>query len=384
MPDGKGKHLEAVHTQGFCLEEQTREEEGNSAENWRSPARGGRTLSILIPVYNEEYYIEQVLEEVLSAPLPAGMAREVIVVDDASTDGTREQLRKFAADHPHVRVFSHTTNQGKGAAIRTAVNNATGDIIVIQDADLEYDPREYKKLLTPILSKDADVVYGSRFLASPYRRVLYFWHSLGNRFLTTFSNCFTNLNLTDMETCYKMVRASILQTMPLRSNRFGLEPELTVKFAKRGCRIYEVPISYRGRTYAEGKKITWWDGFKAIFTILYFAAVDDLYDEQYGRDILHTLSKTPRFNRWMADTVRPWVGNNVLEIGAGMGNLSLQLLPRSAYTVAPIRFRMLTLSIWTTCRRSLLTTNASPCAESTWRSRRTSQAWRASLTPSCV
>jgi glycosyltransferase involved in cell wall biosynthesis len=297
---------------------------------------GGHTLSILIPVYNESYYIEQVLEEVLSAPLPEGMAREVIVVDDASTDDTPEILRKFATENPLVQVFSHETNQGKGAAIRTAVSKAKGDIIVIQDADLEYDPREYERLLTPILREDADVVYGSRFVASPYRRVLYFWHSLGNQFLTMLSNCFTNLNLTDMETCYKMMRSSIVKSMPIRSNRFGIEPELTVKFAKRGCHIYEVPISYRGRTYEEGKKITWWDGCKAIFTILYFAAVDDLYDEQYGRDILYSLSKTPRFNRWMADTVSPWVGENVLEIGAGMGNLSRQLLPRSAYTVSDV------------------------------------------------
>jgi SAM-dependent methyltransferase len=233
-------------------------------------------------------------------------------------------------------VFRHAINQGKGAAIRTAVGQARGDIIVIQDADLEYSPQDYPRLLAPILAGDADVVYGSRFLASPSRRVLYFWHSLGNHFLTTFSNCFTNLNLTDMETCYKMVRASILKSIPLRSDRFGIEPELTLKLAKRGCRIYEVPISYRGRTYQEGKKITWRDGWKAIFTILYFAAVDDLYDTQDGHDILHNLSKTRRFNGWMADTIRPWVGDNVLELGAGMGNLSLHLLPRRAYTVSDI------------------------------------------------
>jgi glycosyltransferase involved in cell wall biosynthesis len=326
----------AAPAQVFHPEERVGEGEDSSVESYTSTASVYRTLSILVPVYNEEYYIEQILEEVLSASLPEGMDREVIVVDDASTDGTREMLREFAARHRQVQVFSHEKNQGKGAAIRTAVSKATGEVIVIQDADLEYNPQEYEKLLAPILRGEADAVYGSRFLASPYRRVLYFWHSLGNRFLTMLSNCFTDLNLTDMETCYKMVRASILKTMPLRSNRFGIEPELTAKLAKRGCRIYEVPISYRGRTYEEGKKITWRDGLKALFTILYFAVVDDMYDEQYGYDILHSLSKTQRINRWLADTIDPWMGENVLEIGAGMGNLSLQLLPRRAYTVSDI------------------------------------------------
>ena len=295
-----------------------------------------RLLSVLVPVFNEEHYIEQVLEEVLQAPLPAGMDLEVVVVDDASRDRTGDVLARFAASHSKLRLFSHPVNRGKGAAIRTAIQQARGDVIVIQDADLEYSPSDYERLLEPILNGDADVVYGSRFLSSNYRRVLYFWHSLGNRFLTAFSNCFTNLNLTDMETCFKMTRASILKTIPIRSDRFGIEPELTAKFAKRGCRIYEVPVSYRGRTYQEGKKITWWDGLKAIFTILYFSVVEDLYDEKYGHDILHSLSKTQRFNRWLADTVRPWLGQNVLEIGAGMGNLTQKLMPRDTYMASDI------------------------------------------------
>ncbi len=304
----------------------------------RSPVQEARfrKLSILVPVYNEEHYIEQVLEAVLGAPLPEGMDREVIVVDDASTDRTCQRLRRFAAGHPQVRLFFHSANQGKGAAIRKAVKQSSGDVIVIQDADLEYDPNEYGRLLEPILAGHADVVYGSRFLASPYRRVLYYWHSLGNRFLTAFSNCFTDLNLSDMETCFKMVRASILKTIPIRSNRFGIEPELTAKFAGRGCRIYEVPISYRGRTYNEGKKITWWDGLKAIFTIVYFRLAEDLYPEKYGREIFYSLSNTHRIHQWVAGLIGPWVGQRVLELGAGLGNLTRCLMPRDAYAVAEV------------------------------------------------
>lgn len=302
----------------------------------RSGQQAYRLLSVLIPAFNEEHYIEQVLEEVLNAPLPEGMELEVVVVDDASTDRTGQVLERFARSHANLRLLSHSVNQGKGAALRSAIQQAKGDVIVIQDADLEYSPSDYEKLLKPILNGDADVVYGSRFLSSDYRRVLYFWHSLGNRFLTAFSNCFTNLNLTDMETCFKMTRACILQSIPIRSNRFGVEPELTAKFAKRGCRIYEVPVSYRGRTYQEGKKITWWDGFKAIFTILYFSAVEDLYDEKYGHEVLHSLSKTQRFNGWLADTVRPWLGRDVLEIGAGIGNLTQRLMPRDSYMATDV------------------------------------------------
>jgi SAM-dependent methyltransferase len=187
-----------------------------------------------------------------------------------------------------------------------------------------------------LLNGDADVVYGSRFLTSDYKRVLLFWHSLGNRMLTTLSNALNNLNLTDMETCYKMVRAEILRSIPLRSNRFGIEPELTAKFAKRGCRIYEVPVTYRGRTYDEGKKITWRDGISALFTIVYFKLVDDLYDARYGHDILHRLSSAHRFNQWMAETMKPWVGDTVLEIGAGMGNLTKKMLPRTSYVTTDI------------------------------------------------
>ncbi|MBU0677904.1 MAG: glycosyltransferase [Verrucomicrobia bacterium] len=293
-------------------------------------------LSILIPVYNEAFTVQDVMAKVQAVRLPDGIEKEIIAVDDCSKDDTLNSLKQLAEQYGNLQVFHHELNQGKGAAIRTAIEKSTGDIVVIQDADLEYDPEDYNTLLKPILKGVADVVYGSRFLPSTYRRVLYFWHSMGNRFLTMLSNMFTDLNLTDMETCYKMVRGDILRSIPIRSDRFGMEPELTAKLAKRGCRIYEVPISYHGRTYAEGKKITWWDGVKALFVIIYYRLVDDLYTDQYGHGILHSLSRTHRFNSWMAETIRPWVGDEVLEIGAGMGNLTRQFLPRKSYVASDL------------------------------------------------
>lgn len=294
-------------------------------------------LSILIPVFNERYTVRELVSRVVRAELPSDIDRELIVVDDCSTDGTREILREIALQYGDlVKVVHHEVNQGKGAAVRTAIAHVTGTICIVQDADLEYDPKEYKRLLGPILDGEADVVYGSRFLVSERSRVLFFWHSVGNKLLTLASNCACNLTLTDMETCYKAVRADILKSIPIRCNRFGIEPELTAKFAKRRCRIYEVPISYRGRTYQEGKKITWWDGIKAFGAIIRFYFVDDLYNEKYGHEILHSLSHAYRFNRWMAAVVRPYLGDSVLEMGAGIGNMSLQLLPREHYTVSDI------------------------------------------------
>jgi glycosyltransferase involved in cell wall biosynthesis len=225
-------------------------------------------LTIVIPAYNERATVEDLLRRVAAAPLPSGVEREVIVVDDGSSDGTRELLREIAArgEWP-LRLIEHAENQGKGAAIRTGFAAAQGDVVLIQDADLEYDPAEYPQLLAPILANEADVVFGSRFLGGPHR-VLFFWHSLGNRFLTMLSNMLTDVNLSDMETCYKVFRREVLVGLLLESNRFGIEPELTAKVVKKGARIYEVPISYRGRTYAEGKKIGWKDGFSAIWAIL--------------------------------------------------------------------------------------------------------------------
>ena len=227
-------------------------------------------LSVIIPVYNERQTVELLLKRVEAAPYE----KEILLVDDASTDGTSQILERLAHDHrDHVRLFLHTRNRGKGAAIRTAIEHVTGDIVIIQDSDLEYDPQDYSRLLEPILDGHADVVFGNRFHGGPHR-VLYFWHYVGNRFLTNLCNMATNLNLSDMEVGYKVFRAEILRSLRLKSDRFGIEPELTVKVARLGCRVYEVPIAYHGRTYAEGKKITWRDGIAALYYILHFRLFD--------------------------------------------------------------------------------------------------------------
>jgi glycosyltransferase involved in cell wall biosynthesis len=291
-------------------------------------------LSVLIPLYNEEEFIAPLLARVLAAPLPEGMEREIIVVDDGSTDGSGDIAAEIASHHPQIiRVVRHQHNQGKGAAIRTAIELATGDFCIIQDSDLEYDPQEYRHVLHPLVEGKADAVYGSRFMIVGERRVLYFWHSVANGFLTTMCNVVADLNLTDVETCYKAFRTSFLKSIPLRSDRFGIEVELTIKIAKRKVRIYETPISYHGRTYEEGKKIGMKDAIAAIFIILRYAFTNELYKDS-GPDILHALSHANRFNRWMADTIRPYVGSRVLEIGAGIGNLTRVLIPNVKCYVA--------------------------------------------------
>jgi glycosyltransferase involved in cell wall biosynthesis len=221
-------------------------------------------LSIVIPCYNERNTIQDIVTAVKAAPVAE---KEIIIVDDCSKDGTREILASQIA--PQVdKIIYHEVNQGKGAALKTGFQHATGDVVIVQDADMEYDPQEYPLLMEPIQKGKADVVFGSRFMGSAPHRVVYFWHMMGNRFLTLLSNMFTNINLTDMETCYKMFRREVIQAINIEESRFGFEPEITAKVAGMGCRIYEVGISYYGRTYAEGKKIGWRDGFRAIYAIV--------------------------------------------------------------------------------------------------------------------
>jgi glycosyltransferase involved in cell wall biosynthesis len=290
------------------------------------------TLSVIVPVYNEAATINEVLRRVAAVPIP----KEIIVVDDHSLDGTADILRNHGVPSGllsemslpapcTLRVFFHDRNQGKGAAIRTGLAASSGDAVIIQDADLEYNPAEYPKLLEPLLNGEADVVYGSRFLGYP-RRVLFFWHTVGNHLLTLLSNMLTNLNLTDMETGYKLFRADILKSIPLRSDRFGFEPEVTAKVARLGLRIYEVPISYAGRTYAEGKKINWKDGISALWTIFRYNLVDDIGSA--GNKTLARVARLSGYNAWLWEQVAPYIGKRVLEVGSGMGTMTRYFLGR--------------------------------------------------------
>jgi glycosyltransferase involved in cell wall biosynthesis len=276
-------------------------------------------LSILIPAYNEEATLHVCIDAVMKAALPPGLSREIILVDDASKDATWQVAQRLAERFPQIRIFRQEKNQGKGAAIRRAIAEMTGDLAIFQDADLEYDPNDYERLLQPILDGRAEVVFGSRFTGSD-RKVLYFWHTVGNRMLTLMANMLNDMNLTDMETCYKVFTAEALRTLPLESNRFGIEPEVVAKVARNRFRVYEVPISYNGRTYEEGKKITWRDGFAALWFIVKYRFSSNYADA--GKVALDSLEQAPRFNQWMFDRIKPFLGKRVAELGSGRGNLS--------------------------------------------------------------
>ena len=299
------------------------------------------SLSVLVPVYNERYLVETSLRRLqVLADSPLLERIKIIVTDDGSSDGTAQVLARFRAsleaeetDPKLCWVWErHTKNSGKGAAIRTALEHADTELVVIHDADLEYHPGDLLPMVELFLSEEADAVFGSRFMSGGYKRALFFRHALGNKLLTFLCDLVCDLNLTDMETCYKMVRTDLLKSIPLESATFDVEPELAIKLAKRGSRIFEVPISYSGRTYTEGKKIGWKDGLRALWAILHYAFSDRIYKtDEHGGEILERMNRAPRFNRWMADVVSPHLGDRVLEIGAGRGNMSLHFMPRSIY-----------------------------------------------------
>jgi len=327
------------------------------------------SLSVLVPVYDEQHLVASSLArlEVL-ARSPHLERVQVIVVDDSSKDRTPEVLHAFAAERgialapapPHAPrrgttapeavplgrgtvgrtewVFlRHVRNGGKGTAVQTALREAACELSIIHDADLEYHPRDILRIVKVFVDEQADAVFGSRFAGGEARRALLYRHELGNRLLTFLTNVVTNVNLTDMETCYKAVRTSLLRSIPILSNDFRMEPELTIKLAKREARIFEVPISYSGRTYQEGKKIGWKDGVKALLAILRFWFSDRVYAaDEHGSHILGRLARAPRFNAWMADTIRPFCGRKVLEIGSGTGNLTRRLVPRDRYVASDV------------------------------------------------
>ena len=280
-------------------------------------------LSVIVPCYNERATVAELLRRVREVPVD----KEIIVIDDKSTDGSKDVVAALAQQWPEIRHILQPHNQGKGAALRRGIEEARGEIVIIQDADLEYDPEEYPKIIQPIIDGHADVVFGSRFEGYP-RRVMLYWHRLGNTFLTFLSNCTTNLDLTDMETCYKAFRREVIQSIKLNSNRFGFEPEVTAKVAKRGYRIFEVPISYYGRDYWEGKKINWKDGFSAIWTILKYGLWNDDQSEPRTFTTIRRRGRLKRYNRWIWDRVQPFVGQRVLEVGAGSGAMTRHLYGR--------------------------------------------------------
>ena len=299
------------------------------------------SLSVLVPVYNEQYLVATSLRRLqILAESPLLERIKIIICDDGSSDGTPESLASLRAALETEDVdpklswtwLRHKKNSGKGAAIRTALEHVDTELVVIHDADLEYHPSDLLPMVELFLSEEADAVFGSRFMSGGHKRALFFRHALGNKLLTFLCDLVCDLNLTDMETCYKMVRTDLLKSIPLESATFDVEPELAIKLAKRGARIFEVPISYSGRTYTEGKKIGWRDGVRALWAIAHYALSDRIYiADEHGGEILERMNRAPRFNKWMADVVSPYLGDRVLEIGAGRGNLSLHFMPRTIY-----------------------------------------------------
>ncbi|MFN0120620.1 MAG: glycosyltransferase [Blastocatellia bacterium] len=307
------------------------------SEEWEIATARAFSLSVLVPVYNERHHVEASLRRVLALEHPLISQLEIIVVDDCSRDGSREILERIAATDSRIVLVRHEHNQGKGAAIRTAIMHATGEISVVHDADLEYNPADIPALLVPFAREGADAVFGSRYLSAPYRRSLMFRHTMINKFLTLATSLLTDLYLTDMETCYKAINTTLLKSIPIRSPDFRFEVEIVFKLAKRNARVFEVPIRYLPRTQEEGKKIKPRDGALALLAMLRYWLIDDLYQrDAWGSHILANLERARRFNTWMADALRPYIGARVLEIGAGIGNLTSQFIPRESYVASDI------------------------------------------------
>lgn len=313
------------------------------------PSSPSLSLSVLVPVFNEAHLVVASLRRlrVLDSS-PHLAAVEVIVIDDGSRDGTPAALEEFRKEQVlreagnfeakmSWKFLRHQKNAGKGRAIETGLTLATGTITIIHDADLEYLPTDILSIVEIFANEEADAVFGSRFAGAAVRRALMFRHQLGNKVITFLCNLVSNINLTDVETCYKAIRTDLLKSIPLESNDFRIEIELSIKLAKRGARIFEVPISYRGRTYGEGKKIGWRDGVRALTAIIGFGLSDNIYrSDEYGSRILARLSKAPRYNGWIAEVIRPYCGQKVLEIGSGVGNLTRKLVPRQRYVASDI------------------------------------------------